>query len=886
VALSAGTRLGPYEIVEPLGAGGMGEVYRARDTRLDRTVALKVLPSELSGNPKRRERLEREARAISRLSHPHICALHDIGREGETDFLVMEYLEGETLAGRLKKGRLPLDQTLRYATEIAGALDEAHRHGVVHRDLKPGNVMLTRSGAKLLDFGLAKLRDTGLRQNGDGDTESALPTLDDSLTDEGTILGTYSYMAPEQLEGRPTDARTDVFAFGAMLHEMVTGKRAFEGKNRASVIAAILEREPPLVSTLEPLSPAGLDHVVRTCLAKDPDDRWQSAHDLKAELRWIVEGGSRPGSLRTWRRPQWRTSASRLGVVTLLALGAALGWWLFASRTADRTPPVRITPFTADGGAKAQPRFSPDGEEVAYDWAGPADDNWDIYVKALGAGAKPLRLTDHPDNDWGPAWSPDGRRIAFVRWTDAAAAVYTVPSLGGQERKVIDLEAPPYYLFVGFVPTLSWSPDGEWLAFPEREAGSAPYRIVRLSLATLEKQVLTSPPPGSLGDLFSSVSPDGRHLAFVRSNDVWVQRLGGGPARRLTSGHYTYCPGLAWAPDGVEIFYCHAVTGVALGISRVRLAGGRPEPLAGVGPNACWPTIRGDRLVYGQEIPAPWSLWRTPGRKALPPDRAPEKLIASSQPDYNPDYSPDGRRIAFASERSGVANIWVCESDGTNPVQLTRFESYAGTPRWSPDGRKIVFDSPEKGNTDVWLIDAEGGIPRPLTHETSEDFRGSWSRDGQWIYFVSDRTGTLQTWKMPAEGGPATQVTRGGGNYARESGDGRHLYYTKGPHTGIWRVPVDGGEEIEVLPGPIPYFWDWALVRDGIYFAMEGGVSGRRHEYRLQFLDFGSGGVTELYRKEGAFSFGSLAVSPDERWILHGESPLGESELMLVENFR
>ena len=271
MSLSAGTKLGPYEIVAPIGAGGMGEVYRARDTRLERTVAIKVLPGNLSSSPEVRQRFEREAKTISQLSHPHICALYDVGRDGDTDYLVMEYLEGETLSERLSKGALSLEQTLRYGIEIAEALDTAHRQGIVHRDLKPGNVMLTKSGVKLLDFGLAK----AFAPVTQASSLTALPTAMGSpnLTQEGTILGTFQYMAPEQLEGKEADPRTDIFAFGAVLYEMATGQKPFGGKSQASLIAAILEREPPAISTVQPMTPPALDRVVKTCLAKDPEDR-------------------------------------------------------------------------------------------------------------------------------------------------------------------------------------------------------------------------------------------------------------------------------------------------------------------------------------------------------------------------------------------------------------------------------------------------------------------------------------------------------------------------------------------------------------------------------------------------------------------------------------
>src|SRR5712692_1509833 len=289
MAIPPGRRLGPYEILSAIGAGGMGEVYRARDTRLDRIVAIKVLPTHLADRTELRERFEREARTIASLNHPHICTLHDIGQQDGTDYLVMEYLEGETLAHRLQKGALPLEQVLQYAIEISDALDKAHRKGVTHRDLKPGNIMLTKTGTKLLDFGLAKLKQEVAPANVQ---LSELPTASDPLTARGTIVGTLQYMAPEQLEGKEVDARTDIFAFGAVVYEMATCKRAFEGKSQASLIAAILEREPPAMSSLQPMTPPALDRVVKKCLRKDCDDRWQSARDVTDELKWTAEGGS------------------------------------------------------------------------------------------------------------------------------------------------------------------------------------------------------------------------------------------------------------------------------------------------------------------------------------------------------------------------------------------------------------------------------------------------------------------------------------------------------------------------------------------------------------------------------------------------------------------
>lgn len=359
-----GRTLGHYRIVDKIGEGGMGEVYKARDTRLDRTVALKILPRHLTDNTELRQRFEREARAIASLSHPHICVLYDVGRNEEIDFLVMEYLEGETLAQRLARGPLPLDQVLRYAKEMADALDKAHRHGVVHRDLKPGNVILTKAGVKLLDFGLAKLRpSTSAGEKG----QSALVTPQQPLTRTGGIFGTPQYMAPEQLEGKEADARTDLFALGTVVYEMATGRKAFEGKSPASLIAAILEHDPPTMSTLQPESPRALERILRACLKKDPDERWQTARDLSLSLEWLAEEvpGAPVVARRRRRRLAW-------GFVAVLLIGiiASMAFLYTSDRKSEFVSPVRFSVSPPEGvtftstetaGVTPQIAVSPDG---------------------------------------------------------------------------------------------------------------------------------------------------------------------------------------------------------------------------------------------------------------------------------------------------------------------------------------------------------------------------------------------------------------------------------------------------------------------------------------------------------------------------------------------
>src|SRR5262245_46634110 len=403
MTLSPGLRLGPYEILSPLGAGGMGEVYRARDTRLDRTVAVKVLPAAMSSSPEVRQRFEREARTISQLSHPHICALYDVGREGETEYLVMELLEGETLSDRLAKGALPLEQTLRFGQEIADALDKAHRQGIVHRDLKPGNVMLTKSGVKLLDFGLAK----GFEGAPGKGSLTSLPTQQ-GLTEEGTILGTFQYMAPEQLEGKNADARTDIFSLGATLYEMATGKKAFSGETRASLIGAILHTEPQPISAEQPASSPALDRVVKTCLAKDPEERWQSAADVKRELQWIAEGSFAavvpPGVVR--RRASWLpwlvAATAVLAAAALVYSSRRPGAPAAESVLLSIVPPQRmvLTDYF---------EISPDGRRLAFVGIGGGKS----LLRVRDLSADEVRSLPGTETAELPFWAPDGRFIAF-----------------------------------------------------------------------------------------------------------------------------------------------------------------------------------------------------------------------------------------------------------------------------------------------------------------------------------------------------------------------------------------------------------------------------------------------------------------------------------------
>ena len=495
--LAKGSRLGPYEIDCLVGSGGMGEVYRARDKRLGRVVAIKVYLEPL------RARFDREARAISALNHPNICTLYDIG----PDYLVMELVEGRSLADRLKQGPLPASQVLQYGAQIADALTTAHAQGIIHRDLKPGNIMETPKGVKLLDFGLAKYATTTL-----------LADAETTLTLRGAILGTPAYMAPEQLEGRECDARTDIFALGLVLFEMATSRRVFGGSSQAQLISQILNGEP----AFEKLAPLEFRRIVERCLAKDPGKRWQSASDVKLILEELEKKAPftpmTPSAVVATTKRNGRL-VLKLAVVVSALVAAALAWTWWTRQTIQN---IKLIPLTTDPGVEQEPSLSPDGSQVAYSWNGPDQANFDIYVKTTKAGAAvaapPLRLTRDPADDTNPVWSPDGSSIAFLRKLDVGNQfdVMLIPALGGRERKLAEVSIGETGYF--YSPYLAWAPDSQSLIITDHASAGRPTGLFLVSVRTGEKQQLTFPPRGVIGDHCPAVSPDGKTLAFRRAH--------------------------------------------------------------------------------------------------------------------------------------------------------------------------------------------------------------------------------------------------------------------------------------------------------------------------------------------------------------------------------
>ncbi len=861
MTLIAGTKLGPYEIQSPLGAGGMGEVYRARDTRLDRAVAIKVLPSAMSSSPEVRQRFEREAKTISQLSHPHICALYDVGREGETEYLVMELLEGETLTERLAKGALPLEQTLRYGQEIADALDKAHRQGIVHRDLKPGNVMLTKSGVKLLDFGLAKtferpLDAAGREQAAAGQhpmakySLTALPTVQ-GLTQEGTILGTFQYMAPEQLEGRDANARTDIFALGATLYEMATGRKAFSGNSQASLISAILRDEPQSISQVQPTTPPSLDRVVRGCLAKDPEDRWQSAGDVGKQLKGIAEG-SEAGLPVPHVLP--RKGRERLALLAFAAAASAalvLGFLLLRQRPAPQArfeasilPPEK-NQFVFRG---SPPAVSPDGRRIAFT-AESTEGVTRLWVRPFAsASAQALPGTEGATR---PFWSPDSRSIGFFA--------------GGKLKRVEASGGPPQTLAAA--PSGrggTWSRDGVILFVP---AFQDP--VYRVSASGGGAAAVTSlgPGRGEYQHVWPVFLPDGRHFLYVGflgaearpdsinglyvgsldSKEVKLLQSGRGnaaysPSSSLSRGHLLFMRGstlLARPFDSGRLEFTGEAAPVAENVLYFGAQGSGTFSVSDNGLLAYQTGAQGDpsRLQWfdrtgkaiesiGQVAAHTHPRISRDGRRVVSalldgqtalldlwlydlPRRVSTRFTFEPAVNLFPVWSPDGGRIAFASNRKGRHNIYqrATSGSGDDELLLPPAATFRFPTDWSPDGGLIAFQANSaQANTglDLWIFSFTDRKERPFLATPFQEWSPQFSPDGRWIAYTSDESGRPEVYVRPFQGSSGKwQVSNGGGSYPRWRRDGREVFYIA-PDKTLMTVEVQAGSAFEIgAPKPL-----------------------------------------------------------------------------------
>jgi serine/threonine protein kinase/Tol biopolymer transport system component len=822
MTLQAGTRLGPYEIAASIGAGGMGEVWRARDTRLDREVAVKVLPPGFARDEQLLQRFEREAKAISQLSHPNICTLYDVGEEtvrtkdagGKEEslrYLVMELLEGDSLADRLKKGPLPLHDVLKYGRQVASALEAAHRRGITHRDLKPGNVMLTRSGAKLLDFGLAKNATEG-RAPVDGLTH--LPTEAKPLTEQGTILGTFQYMAPEQLEGLEADARTDIFALGAVLYEMATGHRAFQGGSKTSLIASIVSSQPEPISRVTATAPPALDHVVRRCLEKDPDDRWQSAQDVASELQWISEAGSQagvPGQILRHRKTRERLLWIS-GLLVTAALAGILGWRVPRAAEAPSYS-FEIPSRTERYQGASQAQVSPDGARVAFGAWDADHRKWRLWIRRLDSiEAHPIEGAEDAGAFF---WSPDSSSIAFYRhgqllkvpvsggpaqpiaqikflrdgaWSRSGtilvatgAAALTRIDPGGQPRIVTRLD-PSVHEFVHFHPV--FLPDGRRFLFTGNTRDpDKPEQSLRLYLGSLDSDEVRY--LGEVGSRVEYVEPG--YLLAVRDATLLAYPFDpddpsvASDPRTIMSDIWYFKPNgfahFSSSRNGVLVAQGPPSPGQLEIVSREGIRRGT------VGSRALVDRFRispdGSTLAAARQDPrvGTYDIWLLGlGRETQ------RRFTFESTWEGDPVWSPDGRRIFYSSDKAGPPDIYARAVDRSEDERIVA-ETGPQYPRdVSPDGRLLLYQTFDDPTThgDLYVLPLDGSAKRKVFLKTpfSEGSEARFSPDGRFVLYTSDETGQQQVYVRPFPGpGPAREISIDGGRAPRWSPDGRHVYF-------------------------------------------------------------------------------------------------------------
>jgi Tol biopolymer transport system component len=824
--LAPGTKLGPYEILSPLGSGGMGEVYRARDTRLDRTVAVKILPTEVSADPLRKQRFELEAKVISGLNHPHICTLFDVGNQDGMDFIVMECVEGETLATRLQKGALPLEQALRYAAQIADGLDRAHRNGVVHRDLKPGNIMLTSTGTKLLDFGLAK----SAAPRATLATMTATRLQSAPVTEEGVIVGTFQYMSPEQIEGQEVDGRSDIFSLGSVLYEMLTGKKAFDGKSQLSVASAILEKDPEKVSIAKPMSPPVLDRVVGKCLAKLPDERWQSASDLATQLKWIGDGNLSLPMARTERGKVW---LGWLVSALLLLLVAAGLFWVSRSREPKNTT-YYASPFHLGANDLV---LSHDGKVAALVAYWEQGNKYVIWTYRLGEAN--ATVVEGTDSAMHPFWSPDGESIAFF-----AQGKLKKVNLQAKSVQVI-CDAPN-----GRGGT--WNKKGVILYTPDVFLGI--YRVSADGGTPAEETTLDESRAES-SHRWPVFLPDGKHYIYLSANfagqfdknAVFLGELGSKERRLLVaaSSNAAYAePGyLLYMRDNDLVAQSFDLKSLSLtGQPRQVLREIYSMPvldlaLFDVSANGTMVAQTGSALAVSR-----LSWFDREGKSAG--DLGPAGTYA------NPNLSPDGRRVAYdqRSPDGRAIGIWLQEVKSDTALRLTLHPSLNQVPVWGADGKKIVFTSNRKLTNKIFQKNADGsGSEDQITdikagrminpwdwsrdgkyllarnegelwyYSPAEDkshvyIKGPWvvrngqfSPDGKFVAYATNETGDWEIYVSPfPDASSKWQVSRGGGEEPRWRADGKELFFVS-PEGKLMASTVKLGASFEATT-PTPLF--------------------------------------------------------------------------------
>ncbi len=883
VQFPAGLEIGQYHIESKLGEGGMSTVWLALDTRLGRRVAIKFLSDNLADAEARR-RFQREAQMASSLNHPHIVSVHDVGEFEGRQYLVTEYVDGGTLKDWVKEKRRTPKEVAELLTGVADGLAAAHQAGILHRDIKPLNILVARNGyAKLADFGLAKLA-----ENGTIDLAANSP---DGPTRPGLILGTIAYMSPEQASGQPLDSRSDIFSFGVVLYEMLSGKRPFSGRTDLEVLKAIIHGDlPPLSEEV----PEAYRNVVEKALEKSPAERYQSMREMVVDLKrgqrsqrspapGVEEATAPIGPKRVSTSDKGRL---KIGVGILAIAAIALGAVGVYRRLRPQPPREQANltpvPFTALAGQATSPAFSPDGSRIAFAWNGDPEGGvkgFDLYVKAMGSETL-LRLTQHPSESISPAWSPDGTQIAFHRVDGADTGIYIVPALGGPERKLRSTRAPGInFTFFNF-SLISWSPDGKWIAFADEAPEDEHERIFLLSTETLETRQIPINPM-CLAEGLPAFSHNGEYLAYWCSLNgadqaaLYSLPLPDGKPRMIASFR-AFPNGLTWSADDKKLIYSLWNYG-PYELGEVTLTSGSTNQLAFAG-SASLPAVspKGNRLAFSNSFYGS-NIRR---RDLLHPESPAVELIPSSRAQYDAQYSPDGKRVVFASERSGVQGVWIGNEDGGNLVQISNPAQPSGSPQWSPDGNRIAFDSLSRDRWEIYIADATEGIPKKLVTNISRLMRPHWSRDGKWIYFRSSEAGREGVYRCPASGGDAIALSKDIHGFSpQESFDGRTVFFESDePKSTLKKVPLQGQPGAESEVAGLPRLDLWTLSPSGIYFVP---VDAPRS---LRYFDFATRQIRSVFEVDADFATG-LSVSPDGRWILYSQAGEANSDIMLVDHF-
>jgi eukaryotic-like serine/threonine-protein kinase len=897
-----------YKIIEKLGEGGMGVVFKAEDTKLQRIVALKFLPQEFTRDLEAKERFVREAQAASSLEHTNICNVHEIGETADGQiFIVMAYYEGESLHEKIKLAPIEAEMAIEIAIQIAQGLAKAHEQGIVHRDIKSANVHITKDNVvKILDFGLAKLGNNS------------------KLTKEHTMMGTLTYVSPEQLHGTEVDNRAEIWSFGVVLYEMLTGELPFKNEHDAAVMYAIINEDPEPASAVRSSIPIGLVRIINKALQKEKQDRYQNMDELLDDLlKMDAEALKRtsriglpifPGKVKRKLKKIIPVAA------VFLAIAATAVFFRFIEQK-SMNDTWQSKPIVSMAGVTIHPAFSPDGKMIAFSWNGGSGNDYNIYIQTVGRqDYKPL--TSHPGSDTHPIWTADGRSIFFRRIYNGEISLHFFSFISDKEDSIYSFrpveKGPNPFVFAtrlrknnltihpsSPLPPNSFAlmPDDETIIGRTRETSSLPYHLVAYNWKTHQIDTLTTPEHNSYGDFLFALSPDGTRLAFARCTigergNIFTQLIDDNEAKQLTSEALNI-NSLTWTSDGQDIIFSHSGTNLqytsSQGLWRIPATGGTPQPVIPGTQHAQNPAIslNGNLLAYCLGPARASALYKL-SLKNLTEKLGVKKIDLLAKSENSVDISPNGKKIAIRSDRYWTEEILTSDLDGNDLQQVTPENDTLrgkGSPRWCPNSKYIAFDALpiNKSNRDIYILNPEDRTYRQLTFDLEYDAIPQWSQDGVWVYFRSKRSGREEIWKIPVEeGGEAIQVTFNGGFHPMESPDGAWLYFSKRDNNGIWRIPVSGGEEEVVieeddqLKDEKMHKKHWTVVERGIYFIR---IFESDSKFTVEFFDFASHEMTPIHEEEGEPGL-HIDVTLDGGTLLFSKVEGVTSEIMLAENFR